>query len=154
MPQDAALFRHLDVRRNLAFALELRRWPRSRVDARVEELASWLGIGSLLDRSTEGLSGGEAQRVALGRALSASPDVLCLDEPLSALDDETRDEICGVLEEIRRRTRVTVLYITHHQQEARRLADVLLTLHQGSVTTSPRSANGDRGQGEARPTCP
>ncbi len=136
VPQDGALFRHLTVRQNLEFALALRRWSRDRIAARIAELAAWLQLEPLLARSTEGLSGGESQRVALGRALAAHPGILCLDEPLSALDDDTRDDICGVLEDLRRRTRVTILHITHNRREAQRLADLLLTLDQGTLTVT------------------
>lgn len=133
VPQEAALFRHLTVRDHLTFAPLVRRWDRARIEARVAELAGWLRLEPLLDRRPHGLSGGESQRVALGRALAAHPDILCLDEPLSALDDDTRDEICTVLEEVRRRTGVTVLHITHNRREAARLADLHLVLDNGRV---------------------
>lgn len=135
VPQDGALFGHLTVREHLTFALEIRRWPMDRQEARLKELAGWLGLGGLLDRRPAGLSGGEAQRVALGRALSFEPRVLCLDEPMSALDDETRGEMCGLLGEARRRTGVTILHITHNRTEAVRLADRMLVLREGSVVT-------------------
>lgn len=137
VPQDAALFLHLGVRQNLEFSLVLREWPRNRIEARVAELADWLRLGPLLDRSPHGLSGGERQRVALGRALAAHPGVLCLDEPLSALDDDSRDEICEVLAEIHRRTPVSILHITHNRREARRLADLVLTLENGRIEARP-----------------
>ena len=133
VPQDGALFAHLTVRQHLAFALDVRRWPADRIAARVDELASWLRLTPLLDRLPLGLSGGEAQRVALGRALSFHPQVLCLDEPLSALDDETRAEICDVLSDIRQRTGVTLLHITHNRREAARLADYALQLRDGRI---------------------
>ena len=135
VPQDGALFAHLTVRAHLTFALEIRRWTPERQAARVEELAGWLGIGGILDRRPAGLSGGESQRVALGRALSFQPRVLCLDEPLSALDDETRVEMCALLKEARRRTGVTILHITHNRAEAQLLADRMLYLRDGRVET-------------------
>lgn len=133
VPQDAALFGHLSVREHLSFALSLRRWPRERIEARVAELAEWLGLGRLLDRKPPGLSGGEAQRVALGRALSFRPGILCLDEPLSALDEETRAEMCGVLRTVRAHTGVTILHVTHNPAEAARLADRVFLLRDGRV---------------------
>ena len=133
VPQDAALFQHLTVRQHLAFALEIRGWPISRREARVVELADWLALKPLLDRKPPGLSGGEAQRVALGRALSFQPAVLCLDEPLSALDDDTRADMCEVLRSVRARTGVTILHITHNLAEAGRLADRILLLQDGRV---------------------
>lgn len=133
VPQDGALFRHLTVRQHLEFALVVRRWPRELIDARVAELAGWLGLHPILDRNTHGLSGGEIQRVALGRALSFHPRILCLDEPLSALDDATRSEVCSVLETVCARTGVTALHITHNLAEADRLADRLFLLHDGRL---------------------
>lgn len=137
VPQEGALFGHLTVREHLEFALRIRRKPPEAVASRVEELATWLELGPLLDRLPAGLSGGETQRVALGRALSFGPRILCLDEPLSALDDDSRDGICRVLETLCARTGVTVLHITHNAAEAARLADVLLRLHHGFLTVHP-----------------
>jgi molybdate/tungstate transport system ATP-binding protein len=138
VPQDRALFQTLTVRDNLAFALEVRRRPHDEVAARVEQLANWLGITHLLKRKPPGLSGGEAQRVALGRALAAEPSVLCLDEPLSALDSDTRAEIQELLKAIQQRTKVTTLHVTHHREEAERLADTLLVLKDGRVQPQTR----------------
>jgi ABC-type sulfate/molybdate transport systems ATPase subunit len=137
VPQDGALFGHLTVRQHLGFALDVRRWPAPRIAERVDELASWLRLTHLLDRLPLGLSGGEAQRVALGRALSFHPQVLCLDEPLSALDDDTRADICDVLADIRQRTGVTLLHITHNRREAARLADNVLQLRDGRIESTP-----------------
>lgn len=137
VPQDGALFEHLTVRQHLSFALELRRWPLNRICQRVAELSHWLQLDPLLDRRPHGLSGGESQRVALGRALSFQPSVLCLDEPLSALDDETRSDICQVLADIRARTGITLLHITHNRSEAERLADRILVLTDGHIESRP-----------------
>lgn len=133
VPQDASLFSRLTVREHLAFALVIRRQSRPQIDARVKELAELLGIRHLLDRRPTGLSGGEAQRVALGRALAMRPGVLLLDEPLSALDDETRAEMHELLRTVRRQSPVTVLHITHNRTEAESLADRLLELRAGRV---------------------
>jgi molybdate/tungstate transport system ATP-binding protein len=135
VPQDRALFQTLTVRENLAFALRVRRWDRAASEARVEELARLLGLGLLLDRKPYGLSGGESQRVALGRALAARPGILCLDEPLSALDDETREEMYALLESVQRYAGVTILHVTHHRGEADRLADRVFHLQNGRVLT-------------------
>jgi ABC-type molybdate transport system ATPase subunit len=89
----------------------------------------------LLNRRPHGLSGGERQRVALGRALAAQPEALILDEPLSALDDETREGLLPVLKSLSQRDGITVLHITHHREEARILADQLLTLKDGQVSS-------------------
>ena len=133
VPQDAALFGHLTVREHLSFALTVRRWPADQIQQRVHELADGLGLRPLLDRRPAGLSGGEAQRVALGRALSFRPSVLCLDEPLIALDDDTRLEMGALLRAVRAQTGVTILHVTHNRSEAERLADLILRLKDGSV---------------------
>ncbi|HEY0457339.1 MAG TPA: ABC transporter ATP-binding protein [Verrucomicrobiae bacterium] len=136
VPQDRALFQTMTVRQNLAFALSLRKQPKPEVETRVRELAALLGIAHLLDRRPNGLSGGESQRVALGRALAAKPAFLCLDEPLSALDDETRDQMQQLLKSIQQQTGVTTLHVTHHQQEAAQMADTILLLAEGKICRS------------------
>ena len=133
VPQDGALFDHLTVRQHLEFALEVRGWVPERRETRSRELAEWLSLTPLLDRLPAGMSGGERQRVALGRALAFHPPVLGLDEPLSALDDQTRGEIVAVLTEIRNRTGITILHITHNRSEAERLADRILHLRDGRL---------------------
>lgn len=133
VPQDGSLFSQLTVREHLAFALVVRRWTRADVERRVAELAELLGIGHLLDRKPKGLSGGEVQRVALGRALAMRPGVLLLDEPLSALDDDTRGEMHELLLSVRRQTRLTALHVTHNRSDAERLADRLFELRDGEV---------------------
>ena len=135
VPQDAALFTAMSVRDNLAFALSVRRWSPARIAARVNELADLLGLAGLLERGSRGLSGGEAQRVALGRALAFHPPVLLLDEPLSALDEATRSEMYELLGSVRHHTGVTVLHVTHNAADADRLADMVLRLENGQVTT-------------------
>ena len=133
VPQDRALFMSMTVYEHLAFALRIRKRPRAVIKARVEELADLLGLGPLLNRKPPGLSGGEAQRVALGRALSASPGILCLDEPLSALDADVRSEMCALLETVKARTGVTTLHVTHDRDEAKRMADCLFRMVDGSI---------------------
>lgn len=133
LPQDRALFQTMTVREHLAFALVIRKTSPAIVSQRVEELARLLGIAHLLDRRPHGLSGGEGQRVALGRALSARPGILCLDEPLSALDEETKREIYALLKKIQQTTGVTILQVTHNLDEADQLADHVFLLQQGKV---------------------
>ena len=141
VPQDGALFSTMTVRDQLAFALIVRRARRDLVARRVSELAEMLEIGDLLKRYPAGLSGGEQQRVALGRALAFRPTTLCLDEPLSALDDSTRSQIMELLKRVQRETGVSVLHITHNRSEAGELADVRLELVDGKV----ESGNGKTG---------
>jgi len=131
VPQDGALFHTMSVRSNLAFALSVRRVPKPTIERRVGELAEMLEIGHLLDRRIGGLSGGEQQRVALGRALAFRPTTLCLDEPLAALDDGTREQIIELLKRVQHETGVTTLHITHNRREAEALADVWLELADG-----------------------
>ena len=99
----------------------------------MDELARLLGIAHLLERRPRGLSGGERQRVALGRALAFRPGILLLDEPLSALDDETREEMCALVHSIREATGVTTLHVTHNLKEAARLADQVFFLKDGRL---------------------
>lgn len=136
VPQDLALFPTFTVRGHLEFALRLRKWSQTRIDRRTDELAHQLGIQHLLDRKIVGLSGGESQRVALGRALSFYPSVLLLDEPLSALDADTRNEMQELLKSLTELHDVTTLHITHNQEEAKALADCSYSLVSGEVKPS------------------
>jgi len=133
VPQDAALFRAMTVYNHLAFALNLRGTARAAVRQRVTELADWLMIRHLLNRRPVGLSGGEAQRVAMGRALSFRPAYLLLDEPLSSLDEDTRGLLVELLNGLRKSAAVTVLHVTHNSAEADRLADVRFRIADGRV---------------------
>jgi ABC-type sugar transport system ATPase subunit len=133
VPQDGALFPTMTVRENLAFALEIRSTPRADSRNRIEELAGWLELTPLLDRDPRALSGGEKQRVALGRALAARPPVLLLDEPLASLDDETRDHLINLLLRLRETREVTALHVTHSRSEAERLGDAVFRLEAGRV---------------------
>lgn len=130
VPQDGALFRTMTVYQHLALGLWLRKQPQRMIDDHVRELAEWLGISHLLTRRPLGLSGGEAQRVALGRALSYKPAFLLLDEPLSALDEKTREAMLNLLEQLRQARATTVLHVTHQSAEAERLGDVVLRMAQ------------------------
>ncbi|MBG87378.1 MAG: ABC transporter ATP-binding protein [Verrucomicrobiales bacterium] len=133
VPQDGALFPTMTVREQIGFALRLRKRPEKEKESVVGELAEQLGVDHLLDRKPAGLSGGEKQRIALGRALAAHPKVLLLDEPLSALDEDTRDDVADLLKSIQREHNLTALHITHSGTEAERLADVKFRLEDGQV---------------------
>lgn len=128
VPQDLALFPTITVRGHLEFALRLRRHSRDSIARRTQEIAEQLSIAHLLERYPKGLSGGESQRVALGRALSFRPPVLLLDEPLSALDAGTRGELIALLNQIKLTRTVTVLHVTHNLEEAHALADRIIQL--------------------------
>jgi molybdate/tungstate transport system ATP-binding protein len=133
VPQDRALFHTMSVRRNIAFALELRGMKQTEIDQRVNQLAEWMSIAPLLDRGPRALSGGEAQRVALARALASQPRFLLLDEPLSALDEEMHGEMLALLKDMHRRHSITVLHITHNRREAQELADDRFKIENGQV---------------------
>jgi ABC-type sugar transport system ATPase subunit len=123
VPQDVALFPNLTVAEQLAFGPKLHRWPADETSARVENLAKALDITSLLERRPHGLSGGEARRVALGRALALRPRLLCLDEALTGLDEALHAEILPVVRDMIRLEGVTALHVTHSSSEAAALAD-------------------------------
>jgi ABC-type sugar transport system ATPase subunit len=116
--QSYALFPHMTVEQNVAFGMAVRRRPRDEISRRVSEVASILGIESLLDRLPRQLSGGERQRIALGRALVRDPDVLLLDEPLSNLDAQLRIQTRSEIVRLQARLRITTVYVTHDQTEA------------------------------------
>lgn len=137
VPQDLALFPMMTVRGHLEFALRVRRCSASLIRDRVAELAHVLGIEPLLSRRVTNLSGGEAQRVALGRALSFRPRVLLLDEPLNALDEATRDRLCELLRSVQKPSGLTTLHITHSRIEARALAEKLFVLEAGKLAEQP-----------------
>lgn len=140
VPQDLGLFPTMSVRGHLEFALRVRRTSTTLINQRVSELARLLGIELLLDRHVRHLSGGEAQRVALGRALSFRPRILLLDEPLTALDETTRDRLCELLRSVQQQYGLTTLHITHSRTEARLLADTLLVLKEGRLAEEPLAA--------------
>ena len=129
--QDARLFPHMPVARNLLYG-----WTRARGERRiaVDAVVGVLGIGHLLDRRTADLSGGERQRVALGRALLSQPDLLLLDEPVSALDPALRSEVLSFIVDLNRTFRLPMVYVTHSETEARMLGDVVVRLEAGRVT--------------------
>lgn len=130
--QEASLFEHLDVRRNVAFGQRRVKATRDAAHA-LEASIELLGIAHLLPRSVQSLSGGERQRVAIARALATNPKLLLLDEPLAALDPARRNEILPWLERLRDERRLPMLYVTHSPQELARLADRVLLLNQGKV---------------------
>lgn len=133
VPQDSALFPTMRVDQQIEFSLKIRNCPRQARARRVKELAELLGIAGLLTRYPQGLSGGEQQRVALARALAFRPRLLCLDEPLSSLDDSTRNRLTELLREVHRLERVTVLHITHNAVEARELGTQRFRIVDGAI---------------------
>jgi len=151
VPQDGALFRTATVRENLGFALGVRNVAVAEIERRVKELAEWLGLQPLLDRKAVRLSGGEIQRVALGRALAFHPDILLLDEPLNAVDEDAREELLERLESLKSSRAVTVIHVTHSRSEAERLAEVVLELSGKRITQREGGASGAIGATAAYP---
>lgn len=131
--QDQVLFPHLSVQGNIAFGLRLRKCPKQEIKARIDGMAEILGIPHLLGRSPLTLSGGERQKVALARALVTEPKVLLLDEPLSALDPETRERMQQELAEMHRRLKVTIIHVTHDFEEAIALGHRVAVLNEGRI---------------------
>lgn len=130
--QDSRLFPHLSVRENLCYAARVS--GRGAKDPRL--VAELLGISDLLDRRTHALSGGEAQRVAIGRALLSEPEMLLMDEPLASLDGPRKAEILPYLETLRRETGLSILYVTHNMAEVARLATHIVLIDDGRVIRS------------------
>ncbi|TFH41847.1 MAG: ABC transporter ATP-binding protein [Lysobacterales bacterium] len=132
VPQDYALFTHRTVDGNIRFGLDAQGVGRSNANQRVQYIADLLGIAHLLPRTIAGLSGGERQRIALARALVVRPKVLLLDEPVSALDESTRENVCRELRRVQREFNVTTIHVSHHLEEAFSVADRAGILRDGS----------------------
>ena len=139
VPQDGALFNHMSVAANIGFALKIRKIPVKRIEKCVRQIATLFKISHLLKRKPSYLSGGEKQRVALARAVVFKPSLLCLDEPLSALDTYTKKEIIALLLEIKNRFKMTVLHITHDTYEAEKLSDNLFLIENGKLIKKPKN---------------
>jgi molybdate transport system ATP-binding protein len=133
--QEASLFPHLSVRANLEYGLK--RIPLTERKVPLEQVVEWLGLSHLIERNDPAqLSGGERQRVAIGRALLTSPRILLMDEPLSAMDTTSKQEILPYLERLHRELEIPVLYVSHAMDEVARLADHLVLLEKGRVIAS------------------
>ena len=128
--QDNQLFPHLTVGQNVAYSLKIKRTPKKITDKKVREVLSLVGLNHLIDRTVTNLSGGEAKRVAVARALIAEPQVLLLDEPLTGLDIELHGRLLEDLGKLLRTRGTTVLHVTHDKAEASAIADRVLDLRQ------------------------
>jgi sulfate transport system ATP-binding protein len=138
--QHYALFRHMSVFDNVAFGMRVRGWPAARVRERVRELLRLIQLEGLERSVPAQLSGGQRQRVALARALAAEPKVLLLDEPFGALDARVREELRHWLRRLHDEIHVTSVFVTHDQQEAFEVADLVAIMHRGHIEQvgSPR----------------
>jgi multiple sugar transport system ATP-binding protein len=131
--QNYALYPHMDVRRNLAYGLKVRKTSKDDIDRRVEEVAHLLGLEKLLDRKPAALSGGQRQRVAMGRAIVREPAAFLMDEPLSNLDAKLRVTMRSELSRLHERLGVTTIYVTHDQVEAMTLGERVAVLRDGVI---------------------
>jgi multiple sugar transport system ATP-binding protein len=131
--QNYALYPHMSVAENLAFGLKMRQESPTKINRRVKEVANALDIEHLLKRKPKQLSGGQQQRVALGRAISRQPQVFLLDEPLSNLDTQLRDDTRAELKQLHNRVGITTVYVTHDQVEAMTLGDRIVVLKDGKI---------------------
>jgi len=131
--QSYALYPHMNVRRNLSFALELRKVPQAEIDRRVGAAAEILGIGHQLDRRPKQLSGGQRQRVALGRAIVREPAAFLFDEPLSNLDAKLRSSMRSELIKLHKRLGTTIVYVTHDQVEAMTMGELVVVMKDGVI---------------------
>jgi sulfate transport system ATP-binding protein len=131
--QHYAAFKHMTVRKNVAFGLEIRRRPRAEISKRVDELLELVQLAGLAKRYPAQLSGGQRQRMALARALAVEPTVLLLDEPFGALDARVRKELRAWLRRLHGEVHLTTIFVTHDQEEAMEIADQIVLMNQGRV---------------------
>ncbi len=131
--QSYALYPHMTVYENMAFALELRKEPKAEIDRKVKEAAEVLGITEYLNRKPKALSGGQRQRVAIGRAIVREPKVFLMDEPLSNLDAKLRNQMRAEIIKLRQRIDTTFVYVTHDQTEAMTLGDRIVIMKDGHI---------------------
>ena len=131
--QHYALFKHLTVRKNIAFGMEIHKIPPAKVKTRVEELLDLVHLSGLGDRYPSQLSGGQRQRVALARALAVQPKVLLLDEPFGALDAKVRKDLRTWLRRLHDEVHVTTVFVTHDQEEAMEVSDEIVVMNKGRV---------------------
>lgn len=134
--QNYALYPHMSVYQNLAIPLTLKKTPQETVDAKVNEIAGILGIQDLLDRKPRQLSGGQMQRVALGRAMVRNPQVYLMDEPLSNLDAKLRMQTRTEIIKLHKRLGITTVYVTHDQIEAMTMATRIVLMNKGEIMQS------------------
>ena len=131
--QNYALYPHMTVYENMAFALKLRKTPKAEIDRKVKEAAAILDITEYLNRKPKALSGGQRQRVAIGRAIVREPKVLLMDEPLSNLDAKLRNQMRAEIIKLRQRISTTFVYVTHDQTEAMTLGDRIVIMRDGFI---------------------
>ena len=131
--QNYALFPHMTVRENVAYGLQAQRWPRARIEQRVDEMLALVHMGEFAARLPRHLSGGQQQRIALARCLAVDPKVLLLDEPFGALDKNLRLDMQIEVKRLQRASGITTIRVTHDQEEALSMADRIAVMNQGRI---------------------
>ena len=141
VPQNSSLFPHLSVVDNILFPLKIRKINKKDAIKKITPIVDALNISSLLERTTLNLSGGEQQKVALARALSYNPKLLILDEPVSALDEAMRCEICRLLKTIQQNFSLATVHICHNLEEARIVSDRIAIISKGRIVQTDTLEN-------------
>ena len=131
--QDYALYRHLSIRDNISFGLMWKNKKRREIEKAVDQAVELLGLYNLLEKRPWSLSGGESQKIALARAIAIKPDLLLLDEPLSAVDSETKEDYERELRELHKRLKLTTIHVTHNFEEATALGDRIAVIMDGQI---------------------
>lgn len=131
--QSYSLFPHMSAARNIAYGLECRRWSKAQIAARVREMLDLVHLADQADKLPAQMSGGQQQRIAIARALAPNPSLLLLDEPLSALDAKVREELRNEIRALQKRVGITTIMVTHDQEEALAMADVIVVMKDGHI---------------------
>jgi ABC-type sugar transport system ATPase subunit len=133
VPQEGVLFPKRTVERNISFGLEIKKLSPQQIKKAVAEIGEMMQITHLFSRSPEGLSGGEKQKVSLARALILKPALLLLDEPVSAIDEKTRNSLCQEIQSLQKYFKITTIHISHNQEETNQVAERIGVLNQGKL---------------------
>ncbi|WOC15262.1 ABC transporter ATP-binding protein [Pseudochrobactrum sp. MP213Fo] len=131
--QSYSLFPHMTAARNIAYGLECRRWSKAQIATRVREMLDLVHLSDQADKLPAQMSGGQQQRIAIARALAPNPSLLLLDEPLSALDAKVREELRNEIRSLQKRVGITTIMVTHDQEEALAMADVIVVMKDGHI---------------------
>lgn len=131
--QSYSLFPHMNITRNISYGLECRRWSKADINTRVKEMLDLVHLADQADKIPSQMSGGQQQRIAIARALAPNPSLLLLDEPLSALDAKVREDLRNEIRSLQQRLGITTIMVTHDQEEALAMADVIVVMSKGKI---------------------